>query len=165
MPSGVWKNPDPVKVQKRLDNLQPLLPGQRTPGAGAPKGKRVSTWIKEFLDATADEVPEIGSVKWRHLPHGAQIALARIQAAADPNNAGGNKATELLLERSEGKVPDVHQFIDSTGLGKLPVSQVAPMLDRVKEILIRRAAKTLNDKNAASGLPYVEVTEEDSLFQ
>jgi hypothetical protein len=79
---------------KSLANLKPLAPGGASlnPG-GAPKGKRIGTWMAEFGEAEASSWPVPGDEDFEELPGNAQIALRRLRSA--------NKDDKLALMNSE----------------------------------------------------------------
>lgn len=64
---------------------------------GQPKGKRISTWMAELGEMAPSEWPKIEKT----LPANGLIALARIKAAM---GKGGEKSTEIIQDRTEGKV-------------------------------------------------------------
>ena len=61
--------------------IRPIQPGQVLNPGGAPKGKRISTWMAEFGEKPASDWPEVGSKQFEKLPGNAQIALRRLRAA------------------------------------------------------------------------------------
>ena len=69
---------------------------------GAPKGKRISTWMVEL--GQMEVLPDPHT-----LPVNGRIALARIQKAM---LLSGDRAVEILLDRTEGSVKQVHELRD-----------------------------------------------------
>lgn len=72
-------------------------PGVCPNPGGQPKGKRVSTWMAELGEMTPAQLAKVSP----SLPVNGKIALARIQSAM---GRGGEKSTEMILDRTEGKV-------------------------------------------------------------
>lgn len=63
---------------------------------GAPRGKRISTWLVELGQLPPSEWPDPA-----RLPANAQIAMARLKRAMGED---GERAAEIVLDRTEGGV-------------------------------------------------------------
>ncbi len=74
-------------------------PGQSGNPGGAPRGKRISTWMAEFGEVPPSRWPNKKQLE--KMPANASIALARVRRAATAN---GLRDTELVLNRTEGAV-------------------------------------------------------------
>jgi hypothetical protein len=86
-------------IKKKMPEGKRWKPGQSGNPGGAPKGKRISTWMLELGEMTEYQLKKLGP-----LPMNGRIALARIRAAANERSKFGNGATDTILERTEGKV-------------------------------------------------------------
>lgn len=71
-------------------------PGQSGNPGGVPKGKRISTWMRELGEMDKLPAPEKLTINGR-------IALARIKQAMKENF--GTADANLIIERTEGKMP------------------------------------------------------------
>jgi hypothetical protein len=100
------KQPQSSSQSTTADVKKKRVPGKPWPKGvsgnpgGAPKGKRISTWMAELGELTENQLKKLGP-----LPMNGRIALARIRAAANERSKFGNGATDTILERTEGKVP------------------------------------------------------------
>lgn len=74
-------NPSPSP----LTRFQPGTLGN--PG-GAPKGKRIATWMAEYGELESSLWPVEGSEEYQKLPGNAVIALVRLREALKKNNLG-----------------------------------------------------------------------------
>ena len=85
-------------------NLRPFKPQPEWKGnaGGAPKGKKVSTWMAELGQMTS--LPSASS-----LPINGQIALARIKQSL--NQKYGDRACEIVIEKVEGKQTQPIAFV------------------------------------------------------
>ena len=83
-------------MKKGMRPPKPFPQGVSGNPGGAPKGKRISTWMLELGQLT--ELPDPDT-----LPINGRIASARIMSAMEP---GGERSTELILDRTEGKLTD-----------------------------------------------------------
>jgi hypothetical protein len=84
------KNPSPKTRFK---------PGQSGNKGGSPAGKRISTWMVELGQLSVDELVKT----MPGLPVNGQIAASRIMAAIN-GGKDANGATDIVLDRTEGKV-------------------------------------------------------------
>lgn len=82
---------------KRLPNRTSFRPGVCPNPGGQPKGRRISTWLLELGSMTPAQLAKAAP----SLPANGQIAVALITAAM---GKGGERATEIILDRTEGKV-------------------------------------------------------------
>lgn len=82
---------------KRKAPRSAYKPGQSGNPGGIPAGKRISTWM---LELGAMSVAELTKIK-PTLPVNGLIALARIKSSL---GLGGERSTEIILDRTEGKV-------------------------------------------------------------
>lgn len=73
-------------------------PGQSGNPGGAPRGKRISTWMAEFGEMSEAQIEKLDRAK---LPQNALIALARIKAA---KAEAGTRDADCIMDRTEGKV-------------------------------------------------------------
>lgn len=103
--------------KKKMPIGTPWQPGQSGNPGGAPRGKRISTWMAEFGEMSEAQLRKI---KKSTLPMNGRIALGRLRAAAS-NRKDANAATETVLERTEGKVT---QPLAGEGDGPLTVQIV-----------------------------------------
>ncbi len=71
-------------------------PGKSGNPGGVPKGKRISTWMVEL--GRLDSLPDPST-----LPINGQIALKMLRNALED---GGERATEIILDRTEDKLPE-----------------------------------------------------------
>ena len=93
-----------------MKNFQPpWRPGVCTNPGGAPKGKRISTWMMELGQMRPDEWAKLEPT----LPANGLIALARIRRALAEE---GDRAAEILLDRTEGSVTQVHEVHPGAGM-------------------------------------------------
>lgn len=88
-------NPNP-----RTEHLSPWQPGQSGNPAGRPKGRTVGAILRERLELARDDDPAT--------PLAERVAEVIVKEAL----AGDIRFVELLLNRSEGKVPD--RIVDET---------------------------------------------------
>ncbi len=84
-------NPKPPPKEHQFKKGQ-----NRHPDAQPRKGKRISTWLFELLEKSRAEWPDP-----TNLPVAALIAMALIKRALRDD---GCRATEIILDRTEGKV-------------------------------------------------------------
>lgn len=69
---------------------------------GAPKGKRITSWLAEFGEMPSEDWPQPGTPAYRRLPGNATIALAQLRRAQD--QADGLPAAAWAADRVEGGV-------------------------------------------------------------
>lgn len=107
-------NPQPPPAEHQFK------PGQSGNPNGAPKGKRISTIMKELLEKEL-EGPDPSSGQYRKMTMAEIIALAMVKEAS----TGNVKAAKEVMDRTEGKVP---QPLTGEGGAPLlpPVISVAP---------------------------------------
>lgn len=98
--SSTFENSGEKPAKKKMPQGRPWQPGQSGNPGGAPKGKRISTWMAEFGEMSEAQLRKINKST---LPMNGKIALGRLRAAAS-NRKDANAATETILERTEGKV-------------------------------------------------------------
>ena len=84
-------------MKKGIRPSKPFPKGVSGNPGGAPKGKRISTWMLELGQLA--ELPDPDT-----LPINGRIALARIEAAMLDH---GERSTEIILDRTEGKLSDI----------------------------------------------------------
>ena len=84
--------PSPINGS-RLPKEVLWKPGVSANPGGAPKGKRVSTWMAEFGEMDPCQWPDESSDR---LPANARIALARLRRAMVED--GGEHSTKIILE-------------------------------------------------------------------
>ncbi len=87
---------------KNGGTLTPFPPGNQ--GGGAPRGKRISTWMAEFGEVPPEKWP---SPKKKNLPANARIALVRLRKALDADKLGLANAeyVEPRVRRPEDEEP------------------------------------------------------------
>lgn len=107
---------------KRPPKDKQFKPGQSGNPGGVPKGKRVSTWMAELGEMTPAELKRVE----RKLPVNGKIAMARIRVAMDSRSKHGNGATEIILDRTEGKVAQKLEGADGGPLTVQIVNYAAP---------------------------------------
>jgi hypothetical protein len=83
-----------------VDSLWPK--GVSANPGGAPKGKRLSTWLAEFGQIPSKDWPEEGSDRYENLPGNAQIALGQLRRARRTDD--GLPAAMWAADRVEGGV-------------------------------------------------------------
>ena len=106
------------KPKRKMPKGKPWQPGVSGNPGGAPKGKRISTWMVELGQLTQTQLKKAE----RGLPVNGKIALARIRAAMNAGSKQGNGATEIILDRTEGKVV---QKLEGSDGGPLVVQVVS----------------------------------------
>lgn len=85
-------------------------PGVSPNPGGVPKGKRISTWMLEIGAMTADEFAQFEKdADAGKVPVFGVIALARIRDASTVGSKNANGASDIVLDRTEGKVPQDHR--------------------------------------------------------
>lgn len=94
------------------------------PGGSAPRGKRISTWAAEFGEKSPDQLPEIGSKKFKALPLNAQIALRRIMRA--------NKDDKLALLNTQYVEPRTLGDVSDGGPAESMVVSIAAAIIALK---------------------------------
>lgn len=99
-----------MEVLRNPDGTFP--PGVSGNPGGRPKGKSISHWMTEFGEMTPTE---FAKVRIKQLPMNGQIALARMRAAMQVR--GGERSTEIVQDRTEGKVSQPLAF-----LGPVPLN-------------------------------------------
>lgn len=117
------QNSEPAKVGRgHPPKEHQFKPGVSGNPGGVPKGKRISTWMAELGEMSEAELRKIA----RKLPVNGKIALARMRAAMNPGSKQGNGATEMILDRTEGKVAQKLEGGDGGPLVVQVVSYAAP---------------------------------------
>jgi hypothetical protein len=77
-----------------------FMPGVSGNPGGAPKGKRISTWMAELGDKDPKDWPK----EKGKLPANARIAMARILKSMGEE---GERSTEIILDRVEGPMKQI----------------------------------------------------------
>lgn len=107
-------------------------PGESPNPGGAPKGKRISTWMTEIGQMTDDELTAFRRRK--DLPKFAKIALATLDRAED-GGTQANGAADITLDRTEGKVAQTHNLTSLNPHSQHDIEQTMKMLERMKDAL------------------------------
>lgn len=79
---------------------------------GAPKGKRISTWMAELGQEDPADWERL--VKNAGNPGNGLIALARLKRAMAEE--GGEQSANIVLDRTEGSVKQVHEIVPGAGM-------------------------------------------------
>jgi hypothetical protein len=121
-------------------------PGVSPNPGGAPKGKRVSTWMLELgnmseADLEAYLVKEFGSDNERNLPMNARLALRCIRDGMAEGAKNANGALDTYQDRTEGKVAQVHKMAGGNPHTGHELGQLAQMVQRLAEAKAAKAAK------------------------
>lgn len=111
-------------------------PGVSPNPGGAPNGKRVSTWLLEIGQMSAADLTKFR--KRKDLPQFAKLALAAYDRA-EYGGTQANGALDIVLDRTEGKVPQVHGMVNANAHAAHDLEQLAQMLTRLADA--RRAPK------------------------
>jgi hypothetical protein len=90
---------DGAHVKKKTPQGRPWPKGVSGNPGGAPKGKRVSTWLAHLGEMTEYQLKKLGP-----LPMNGRIALAILRDAAKNGGRNANGARDIHLDRTEGKV-------------------------------------------------------------
>lgn len=85
-------------MDKRLQNLRPWKPGQSGNPGGRPRRKPVTDRLRDILESTDK--------------NGKTVADRIVEAIRDAAIGGDVRFVELILDRIEGKVPNVLQVDD-----------------------------------------------------
>ena len=85
-------------MDKRLQNLRPWKPGQSGNPGGRPRRKPVTDRLRDILESTDK--------------NGKTVADRIVEAIRDAAIGGDVRFVELILDRIEGKVPNILQVDD-----------------------------------------------------
>jgi len=101
-----------------LKPAKPFPKGISGNPGGAPKGKRISTWMVELGQSSEVLTPE----QVDELPYNGKVAWARLRRAAQLNaGSEGERSAEILLDRTEGGVDKKTTLIIRGDVSALPV--------------------------------------------
>lgn len=78
----------PPVITSGNGNLKPWPKGVSFNPGGAPKGKRIATWMAEYGELDSTQWPREGTEEYEKLPGNAVIALVRLREALKKNSLG-----------------------------------------------------------------------------
>lgn len=127
------KGGPPVPPPKTAEAAERLRASQFPPGVsgnpgGVAKGKRTSTWLAEIGQMTEDELAAFK--KRKDLPKFAKLALSLLDRAED-GGTQANGASDIVLDRTEGRVPQDHRVGALNPHSGHDLEQTMAMLDRL----------------------------------
>lgn len=130
-----------------LGNLRPLVAGgpSLNPG-GAPRGKRIATWMSEYGQSPVSDWPVVGSAAFDKLPGNARIALRRLRAA--------DQEEELGLANSKYVEPTAQEAGPGLGDGQGLLAGIA------LAIMAMKAAGVLDQEPAPAHIETQKVEED-----
>ena len=124
--------------------LKPFLPGNLCNPGGAPKGKRVATWMAEFGEKPQSAWPRRKTKEYEKLPGNAVIALQRLRCAIAETGKTSNSEYVEPRSRPEADAPD------TISVGNIERIAAAIAALEASGVVFKRAApievENLNDK-------------------